>query len=57
MPEELVVFDAYQTVYAWVGKMCMQKNPKEVLNIVEEYLVMGKVLFLNYNGKKSRFVF
>lgn len=42
MPEELVVFDAYQTVYAWVGKMYMQKDPKVVLNIVEEYLVMGK---------------
>lgn len=44
MPEELVVFDAYQTVYAWIGKMYSNQNSKMILEMVEEYLVMGKVL-------------
>lgn len=44
MPEELVLFDAYQMVYAWVGKLYSEKNPKVILETVEEYLVMGKIL-------------
>lgn len=43
MPEELVVFDAYQTIYAWIGKLHQHKNPKVIFEMVEEYLVMGKI--------------
>lgn len=45
MPEELVVLDAYQTVYAWIGKLHPNKNSKVILEMVEEYLVMGTANF------------
>lgn len=41
IPEELVFLDAYQTVYAWIGKVHPHRNPKVTLEMVEEYLVMG----------------
>lgn len=42
MPEELIVLDAYTTVYAWIGKLYSYKDPKVILEMAEEYLVMGK---------------
>lgn len=41
-PEEIVLLDAYKTVFVWLGKMRIKPELKLILEIAEEYLVMGE---------------